>query len=258
MFRSTLRRPALLFVLALFLSLPAEAYADTFRVAAAADLRQALPELARAFEAGSGHRVQLTFGASRTLFRQIQEGAPFAVFLSADDELPARLQREGRSLDGGRLYAVGSLALVTAPGVKIDAGPEWRGLAAALKDGRITRFAIANPDTAPYGRAAREALTARGLWEACAPHRVLGENVAQAAQFVQSGGAQAGLVGSALARAEAGRFGQVTPVPGAWHAPLKQALAVMKDAPPGAHDFARFVLGDEGRAILTRYGFTLP
>ncbi len=256
MFRSALRRPALLFFLALFLSWT-PALADTFRVAAAADLRQALPELVRAFEAGSGHTVQLSFGASRTLYRQIQEGAPFAVFLSADDELPARLYRDGRS-DAGRLYAVGNLALVTAPGVKLDAGADWSGLAAALKDGRITRFAIANPDTAPYGRAAREALTARGLWEACAPHRVLGENVAQAAQFVQSGGAQAGLIGSALARAEAGRFGQVTAVPGAWHAPLKQALAVMKDAPPGAHDFARFVRSEEGRTILTRYGFTLP
>lgn len=258
MLRLAACRPVLLLFLGLSTIFPAAVRADSFRVAAAADLRVALPELARVFAARTGHVAQLSFGASQTLYRQIHEGAPFAVFLSADDALPARLFDEGRSIDAGHPYAIGALALVTAPGVTIDAGDDWSGLAAALKDGRITRFAIANPDTAPYGRAAKQALESRGLWHATDGRRVLGENVAQTAQFVQSGGAQAGLVGGALAHAEAARFGQVTPVPVAWHAPLRQAVVVMKDAPAAARDFAAFVLGAQGRAMLQQHGFTLP
>lgn len=249
------------FALAVWLALlpwpaPAE---DAPHIAAASDLQFALDEVAARFARETGRSVKLAYGSSGNFFRQIVEGAPFEMFLSADEDFVFRLAAQGFAADRGVPYAEGRLVLFAPQGSPLELDGEWADLARALADGRIRRFAIANPEHAPYGRAAREALIARGLWEAVRPRLVLGENVSQAARFAVSGSAQGGLFAYslALAPALAGR-GRHLLVPAAWHRPLRQRMVLTRGAGETARRFFAFVQGEPARAILARYGFTLP
>jgi molybdate transport system substrate-binding protein len=257
-FAAIFRRVAPL-ALALALMAPPAAARDGPLVAAASDLRHALPEIADAFAAESGVRLRLSFGSSGNLRRQIEQGAPFELFLSADEGYALALAASGHAEDRGALYAEGHIVLFapTRSTLAVDGG--LAGLAEALKGKRIARFAIANPEHAPYGRAAREALTAMGLWDAVRPHLVLGENVAQAAQFALAGGADGAilplsLAGSGPMKGE-GRFALI---PAARHAPLLQRMVVIKGASEGARRFYRYVQSPAAQAILARHGFQPP
>jgi molybdate transport system substrate-binding protein len=228
-------------------------------VAAASDLQSALPEIAAAFHRQTGLSVRLTFAASGALTQQIQNGAPYQVFLSADEDYVRRLQAAGRTDGEGRLYAVGRLGIFAPRGSALRADAGLRDLKAALRDGRLTRFAIANPDHAPYGRAAREALQTAGLWDDIRPRLVLGENVSQAGQFAVSGSAQGGLIPLSLASTPqvkaAGTFALLL---ASMHKPLRQRAVVLKGAGPTARAFYDFLGQPQARAVLARYGFTLP
>lgn len=228
-------------------------------VAAAANLRPALEELAAAFQARHpGGAVRATYGGSGLLVAQIASGAPFDLFLSADAAYPAELAARGLADGAPFTYALGELVVWVPAGAPVEL--ERRGLA-ALSDARVQRIALPNPETAPYGRAAREALAAAGLWDGLRPRLVLGQSVAQAASFAASGNAQAAFLPRSLAGApplvQAGRS---WPVPEASHAPILQAGAVLKGAgePARARAFAAFLLSDEGRAILARHGYRPP
>ena len=228
-------------------------------VAAASSLQEVLPELAERFAVRSGHRVRLVFGASGNLSRQIAQGAPFALFLAADERSVRVLASTGRLEDAGIVYALGRLALLlpdTSPLAMPD-GPDT--LAALLADDRLQRLAIANPEHAPYGVAARQVLRRLGLWERLQSRLVLGESVAQAAWFAATGNAQAGLIAHSLALsqklAEGGRHWLI---PASWHAPLRQRGVLIQGADPVARRFLAFLLGDEGRARFLRHGFALP
>ncbi|MGE3483041.1 MAG: molybdate ABC transporter substrate-binding protein, partial [Gammaproteobacteria bacterium] len=155
-------------------------------VAAAADLKFALTEVAAEFTVETGRTVTLVFGSSGTFATQLEQGAPFELFLSADEQYVFALADKGLTRDRGMLYAIGRIVLFIPYGSPLDADAGWRGLEDALADGTLRRFAIANPAHAPYGRAARAALHHRGLWDALAPHLVLGENAAQATEFAAS------------------------------------------------------------------------
>ena len=228
-------------------------------VAAASDLQFALPELASTFRAETGREVRLVLGSSGNFFRQIQEGAPFQLYFSADEQFVLDLAEGGFTEDEGALYAVGRLALVVPNGSPLEPDGELADLRAALADGRLTRFAVANPEHAPYGRRAEEALRHAGLWEAIEDRLVLGENVSQAAQFAMSGNAEGGLIAYSLAlapdMASAGRYALV---PEDWHDPLRQRMALVKGAGDTARLFYQFVQSPTGREILKRYGFALP
>lgn len=228
-------------------------------VAAASDLKFALDEIATGYAKATGRGVRLTYGSSGNFRRQIAEGAPFELFLSADESYVLALAREGRLEDEGVLYAVGRLVLFAPPGSPID--PE-RGLAALAHlahAGKIGKFAIANPVHAPYGRAAQEALARAGAWEPLAGRLVLGENVSQAAQFASSGSAAGGLFAYSLTFSpEVARRGRFALVPASAHAPLKQRMALVKGAGEEARAFYRHLQGPEARAILSRYGFGSP
>jgi molybdate transport system substrate-binding protein len=243
----------------LFAQARGEAAATGPVIAAASSLQFALTELARRFTRETGHAVRPAFGSSGNFARQIRQGAPFELFFSADEAFVLDLAREGHLADEGRLYAVGRLVLLLGPTSPLQPDGSLVDLAAALADGRLRKFAIANPEHAPYGRGAREVLVHAGLWERVSSRLVLGENVAQAAQFVLSGNAEAGLVALSLALtpqvAERSRHALV---PGEWHRPLRQRVAVTKRAGPVARAFLEFVLAPEGRATLARYGFTVP
>ena len=244
--------------LLLALSLPAQA-GDTPGIAAAADLKFALSEVAEAYTRASGRQLNLSFGSSGIFRRQIAEGAPFQLFFSADEAYVEALHKEGRTEGPGVLYATGRIVLYLPNGSPVKADRELRDLAAAATDGRLKRLALANPDHAPYGRAAREALQHVGIWEAVREKLVLGENAAQAARFAASGSAQAAILPYSLARAPelAGKGGYIT-LPESWHAPLRQRMVLVKGAGETARQFYAFMQEREARAILAKHGFVVP
>ena len=228
-------------------------------VAAASDLKFALDEIAARFERQTGMAVRLTYGSSGNFFRQIQQGAPFELFLSADEEYVRRLAQEGRTVDGGARYATGRIVLFVPQGSPVKADPAFADLAAATRDGRLRRLAIANPEHAPYGRAAQQALEHAGLWEALASRLVLGENVSQAAQFALSGSAQAGIFALSLALSPAfSGKGEYVLVPENWHEPLHQRAVLLRRAGAAALAFHRFLQQPDARDVFRRYGFVLP
>jgi len=228
-------------------------------VAAAADLQFAVEEIAAAFKAETGMEVRLSTGSTGNFARQIREGAPFQIFMAADEKFILDLHRDGFTRNEGDLYAVGRVVLMVAHGSTLSADGKLDSLAAALAAGKITRFAIANPEHAPYGMRAREALQHKGLWDALQPYIVLGENVSQAAQFALSGDAQGGIIAYSLALAPNVKVrGAYDLIPEDWHEPLRQRMAVLKNAGPVAEAFYAYVKGPSARGIMKRYGFVLP
>ena len=228
-------------------------------VAAAADLSAALQELAANYQKRTGVVVKLSFGASGALTQQIQNGAPFDVFFSADMDYPRQLIAAGQA-DGSTLYryAVGQLVLWVPKDSPLDV--EHKGMDVLL-DPSVKKIAIANPKHAPYGRAAAAALHHYGLYEKVSDRLVLGENVSQAAQFVESGNAQAGFVALAHAMAPAMQGkGKYWIVPPESHPPLDQGVVLISRSvhQKDATAFLGFVKTQEAADLLKRYGFSAP
>jgi molybdate transport system substrate-binding protein len=254
------RRPFL--AAALALALPAAragAGAQVPVIAAASDTQFAIEEIAADFAALTGMRVRLALGSTGNLARQIREGAPFELFLAADEHFIAELHRDGFTRDEGQLYALGRLVLKVPPGSPLAPDGTLADLRAALAEGRVARFAIANPEHAPYGLRAREALEHAGLWQGIQPFLVLGETVSQAAQFALSGNAEGGIIALSLALAPpVAALGDHGLIPAHYHAPLRQRMALLAGAGPVAEAFQAYLQSPAARAVLDRYGFVLP
>ncbi len=228
-------------------------------IAAASDLSFAVEEIAARFNAETGMEVRLSLGSTGNFARQIREGAPFQMFMAADEQFILDLHRDGFTRDEGTLYGIGRIVITVPNGSALVADGSLQTLRAALADGRITRFAIANPDHAPYGKRAEEALRHAGLWDALQPHLVLGENVSQAAQFALSGNAEGGVIAYSLALAPAlAAQGSHDLIPAEWHSPLRQRMVLLNGAGPVAEAFHAYIQTPTARAIMERYGFTLP
>lgn len=228
-------------------------------VAAAADLKFAVEEVAARFTADTGRTLRLSFGSSGNFTRQIQEGAPFQLFMSADEDLVFRLADAGKTEDRGTVYATGRIVLFTPNGSTVAPDAEMRDLGAALKDGRLKRFAIGNPDHAPYGKRAEEALRKAGLWDSIQPRLVLGENIAQAAQFAVSGDAQGGIVAYSLVLSpQLSGKGRYVLIPQDWHQPLRQRMVLLKGADELARAFYAYLQQPRAREVMRKYGFILP
>lgn len=225
-------------------------------VAVAASLRGALEDISAAFEASSGGRVRLSFGSTGSMISQVAAGAPYEIVLAADEASVARLEAEDRLDEAPVVFAEGHLVLAVtkASGLAIDGLAD---LGAALADGRVTRFAIANPEHAPYGRAAREALESEKLWSLVEPRLALGENVSQAGQFIAAGGAQAGLIARSVAL-ELGAALWTSTIPDEHHRPINHSMGLLKGASPLARRFFAYLQGADARAILMRHGLTAP
>lgn len=228
-------------------------------VAAAASVQFPLEEIATAFTDRTGEQLKLTFGSSGNLQRQILQGAPFGLFLSADEDYVRDLYRAGVTVDQGTLYALGRIVLITARPSKLPLDPELKGLAQALDAGRIGRFAIANPEHAPYGVAAMQALEGAGLWQRIKPHLVLGENVSQAAQFALSGNAEGGIIAYSLAlKTRARADSRYVLIPANRHEPLRHRMVLLKNADPTAREFYAFLQSAPAQSAFRRYGFDPP
>jgi molybdate transport system substrate-binding protein len=228
------------------------------RVAAAADLQFAMAELVDKFEDNFHARVSVSYGSSGNFFAQIQNGAPFDVFLSADIEYPRKLEATG-SAEPGTLYeyAVGRIVIWMPPETNADVKKQgW----SALLDPAVHKIAIANPDHAPYGRAAVAALQRAGIYEQVKSKLVFGENISQAAQFVQSGNAEAGILAKSLTLSPEMKNGQAWEIPGEMHPRIKQAAIALKSAKDkqAALQFLDFLKSESGRRILEKYGFVAP
>lgn len=239
---------------------PASAQDRPAVIAAAADLTFALAEVAAAFTRDTGLRVRMTYGSSGDLARQIAQGAPFEMLLSADERYVFALRDQGLTRDEGALYAIGRLALFTPRGSPVPLDPALEGLRAAVTGGLVSRLAIANPDHAPYGRAAQEVLQRLGVWATVQPALVRGENASQAMQFAASGSCQGGLVPLALASAPAAAVrGSFQLVPAEWHSPLRQRMVLTAKAGAVASAFYDYLLRERSvRETLARFGFEPP
>lgn len=251
----------LVFVLLAVLMTRLSTASDVPAIAAAADLRFALSELANRFHAETGMAVKVSFGSSGNFTTQIEHGAPFEIFLSADEHYVFRLADQGLTRDRGRLYAIGRIVFFVPNGSTLAADPQLGTLREALAQGRLQRFAIANPEHAPYGRAARAALETARLWRQIQPHLVLGENAAQAAQFASSGSTDGGLIPLALSRApQLAALGTFATIPAEWHVnePLRQRVVLLRNAGDTASAFYRFLQTENARRTLAAFGFSAP
>lgn len=249
-----------LFALALLAGCSRPAEERTVTVAAASDLQFALDEAVAAYRAARpGVEVKVSYGSSGNFLAQISNGAPYDVFFSADVAYPRQLV-DKQLADASTLvvYGVGRIAVWVPTSSALDV--ERLGIA-VLTDARVRKVSIANPRHAPYGRAAEAAMRSLGVYEAVAPKLVLGESASQAAQFVESGAADAGVVALSLALApamqQAGRYWEV---PADAHPRLEQGAVVISNAEDraAAGQFLSFVARGGGKPILARYGFTVP
>lgn len=248
----------LLAVLAVLSPVHADDPPATLTIAAASDLAYCMDELNTAFRRQHpGVELKTTTGASGNFFAQIKAGAPFDVFLSADLSYPRELVKAGLAVESSLLlYATGHIALwTTREGVDVSAG------LAALKAASIGKIAIANPEIAPYGRAAKAALQSAGVWDAVEGRLVLGENIAQTAQFVQTGNVDAGIVSLSLLKSpKVAGVGRHVEIPETLHPRLEQGGVITAHGRgnPAAATYLTFLGSPGARAVFDRYGFLLP
>lgn len=227
-------------------------------VAAASDLTDVMNEIAARFEKETGCTVRVSTGSSGNFISQIENGAPFDVFFSADIEYPKKLESEGLAAPASMyLYAIGKIVLWTRNDSRLDIS---KGLA-ALRDPAVQKISIANPQHAPYGRAAEQALRKSGVYDAVKDRLVLGENISQAAQFVESGNAEVGILALSLAVSpEMKQKGRFEAIPEDLYKPIEQAAIVTRAAPNprGARIFLDYIKIPAITVLLERYGFALP
>ncbi|MBB6185009.1 molybdate ABC transporter substrate-binding protein [Oleiagrimonas soli] len=245
----------LLLAVSLLLPLGACAAPGRMVIAAAASLHDVMGRLVTSYRAAHpGARIDVVYGSSGILLTQIRQGAPFDLFFSADSGYPQQLADASGSDGPPAVYALGRLVLWSRD---LDLA---HVRLADLVQPRFGRIAIANPQHAPYGLRAEQALRAAGVWSALQPRLVQGENIAQAAQFARSGNARVGLLAASLTQSPAMRHGHVAAVPDAMYRPLRQSFVVTRHGADNAlaHDFAHYARSAPARALFARYGFGLP
>ena len=260
----TSRGPGLVLLAALTLSLqpiltPPLSASESPLVAAASGTRFALHEIVNSFKAETGIDVRVTLASSGKLFRQIENNAPFEIFISADTNLTQRLAATGLTLEEPFIFARGRLAIIAPVGSPLEPDSMLKGLNKSLSQGQISRFSIASPEHAPYGRRTREALQEAGLWARIQDKLVVGENVAQATQFALSSTAQGGIVALSLLTPEKAidlDLYRYALLPEAWHQPLLHSMVLLKNADETTMKFFQYLRSQQARQILSRYGYS--
>ena len=231
------------------------ARAETVQVAVASNFAAPMQKIAAAFEKDSGHKAVLSFGATGKFYAQVRNGAPFAVLLAADDETPARLQKERLAVPGSAFtYAIGQLVLWSADSSVVDAQ------GAVLNAPLNGKLALADPKLAPYGAAALQVLQQRGLADKLRPHFVMGENIAQTFQFIKTGNASLGFVAMSQVMQD-GKIstGSAWLVPAALHEPIRQDAVLLQQGAnnPAAKALLQYLRTDAARAVIRAYGYSV-
>jgi len=241
-----------------WLAMPVFAQKKQIRVAAAADLQTVMPEIAKAYETRSGTSVEVVYGSSGNFYAQIQNGAPLDVFFSADSEYPRKLAEAGFAEPRSAvIYGLGRIVLWMP--AKASCNPEGEGWK-CLVNADVRKIAIANPEHAPYGRAAVTALQKAGIYDEIRAKLVFGENISQAAQFVESGNAQAAILAYSLVSSPGLRGGRKWEIPKGTYPRIEQAAVVLKSSKDkiSAQDFVEFATKGQGRELLAKFGFQPP
>lgn len=235
-----------------------DAFGEEITIAAASDLNFAIKELVAEYEKTTGNHVKLSLGSSGNFYSQIQNGAPFDLYFSADIGYPKKLEAAGLTVPGSLYrYAVGRIVLWTGNKSKLDVS---RGID-ALREPTIKKIAIANPKHAPYGRAAVAAMEHYHVYDPVKDKLILGENISQAAQFVESGACDVGIIALSLALAPTMKTaGNYWEVPASAHPPIEQGAVIVQSSKhqDAARQFLEFMKSEPGQEIMKRYGFTLP
>lgn len=248
----------ILVLLVLLLCPVPSVFADEFAVAAASDLNFAIKELIVLYERETGHHVKLSLGSSGNFYAQLQQGAPFDLYFSADIGYPRKLEEAGLTVPGTLYrYAVGRVVLWAPKTSPLDVS---KGLT-ILREPTVKKIAIANPKHAPYGRAAVAAMEHMQVYADVKDRLVLGENISQAAQFIESGACDVGIIALSLALAPAMKErGTFWEIPADAHPPLEQGAIILKQSKhqDAARQFLNFMKSPQGQEVMTRYGFTLP
>jgi len=226
--------------------------AEEVRIAVAANFTDVARQIAPLFEQATGHTTRISYGSTGKLFSQIENGAPFDVLLAADTRRPLKAQAEGLAVPGSLfIYARGKLVLWSANQGAFEAGESF------LKQGEFAHAAIANPETAPYGLAARQVMERLGVWESLQPRLVRGDSIAQTFQFVATGNADIGFVAWSQVKAWQGAPGTTWEIPADYYDPIDQAAVLLKrgENNPAALAFLAFLKHDSTRALIERFGY---
>ncbi len=251
------RRLAVSFTLLFSLACSSPAMASNSPlIAVASGMQFAIREIAQSFKQDTGIELRITLGASGKLYRQIENNAPFELYIAADDSLVRKLEHTQRARSPGIVIARGRLAVFAADGSPLQADASLRGLANALTENQVTKFAIANPAHAPYGQRAKEALQSAGLWAQLKDKLVIGENVAQATQFAISGAAQGGIIAhSLLVTDKTSDRGQYALLPESWHQPILHSMVLLENSDESTMIFFQYLQSAKAQRILSRNGY---
>jgi len=238
------------FVYAALVLIPSHTWAETIHIAVAANFREPAREIVARYEQLSNQQLLLSYGSTGKIYAQIKHGAPFDIFFAADTRRPRLLEEEGLAVAGSRFtYARGRLVLWSQRNGFVDK----EGV--VLQTGEFNRLAIANPELAPYGRAAKEVLQALGLWETLSPRMVRGENIGQTFHFIKSGNAELGFIAySQIIQMSQAISGSFWLVPQKLYRPIQQQAVLLKDTHT-IREFINFVRGPEAKAIIQAYGY---
>lgn len=228
-------------------------------IAVAASMKFAMDDIAQQFTQQTGFKLRLSYGSSGNFASQIQHGAPFELLLSADEIYPNKLVEAGFTQDAGEVYAIGRLALAVPKQSMLQIDSQLEGLQQLIDDNKLQRFAIANPAHAPYGERAKQALQAKGLWQAIEKNIILGENASQAAQFAVSGSTQGGIVPLSIAMSgNFARMGNYVVIADELYNPINHRMVLVSNASAVAQQFYAFILSAPAQQILRQYGFDVP
>ncbi|WP_246029026.1 molybdate ABC transporter substrate-binding protein [Parashewanella tropica] len=246
-------------ILFLLLFAPACFAQDIPTVAAAANVRFALDKIQQQFEHDTGKQVRISYGSSGQLMQQIKHGAPFEIFLSANVDYAQKIVEAKLAPPPAKVYAIGRLAIMHNKHVKLPLSSDLAYLKQELQQGKIQRFAIANPDHAPYGARAKDVLQAIGVWQQIQPKLLYGENVAQAAQFALSNASQGGIVALSLTKAKGfSNKANVVAIDAKLHPKLTQAMVLLNNASDTAKAFYAYLQSPKAQQTLVDFGFDLP
>lgn len=243
--------------LAVSFALTGSVFAQVATIAVAANMKDAFAEIAAEFKSTGKPEMRVVYGSSGNFAAQIMNGAPFGLFIAADEQFPLELFKNGKTVDDGSVYAIGKLVIITKTSSGIYLSDSKSDIAKAIS--KANKVAIAKPEIAPYGRAAVQYLKAEGLWDLAKDKLVYADNIGSATTYVASGAADLGFTAFSLAKSpELLRQTSYVAVDTKMYEPIKQRMVLIKGAPQEAQDLYRFMQGPRAKAILQKYGYSTP
>ncbi len=243
--------------LAVSFALTGSVFAQVATIAVAANMKDAFAEIAAEFKSTGKPEMRVVYGSSGNFAAQIMNGAPFSLFIAADEQFPLELFKNGKTVDDGSVYAIGKLVIITKTSSGIYLSDSKSDIAKAI--GKANKVAIAKPEIAPYGRAAVQYLKAEGLWDLAKDKLVYADNIGSATTYVASGAADLGFTAFSLAKSpELLRQTSYVAVDTKMYEPIKQRMVLIKGAPQEAQDLYRFMQGPKAKSILQKYGYSTP